>query len=172
MSRNPRAAGRRFEQRIARDLRAWLGEDWTVMRNQTDRQAGQGGCAGEFTITGPHRFPFAIECKDGHGFDSRQLWRIPVPGPLVSTPSKRGFWAQAQDQADAVGLEPLLVFRRASTGTVLAAARRSAMIHIGAAGTRCDIEIERSWIRVVRWAAVLDTLPSMLFEMPGARRVA
>lgn len=167
MSRNSRAAGRRFEQRIARDLRAWLGDDWTVQRNQTDRQAGQGGCAGEFSITGPYRFPFAIECKDGHGFDPRQLWRSPVPGPLASTPSKRGFWAQAKGQADAVGLDPLLVFRRASTGTVLVATRPGCLLGVG--GPRMHIDIDGDRLRVVRWADYIAAPASWLYEL-GHRR--
>ncbi len=168
MSRNPRAAGRRFEQSIARDLRSWLGDEWTVQRNQTDRQAGQGGCAGEFTITGPFCFPFAIECKDGHGFDPRQLWRSPVPGPLASTPSKRGFWRQARDQAEVVGLLPLLVFKRASTGSVLVASTRRVMGILGVGGAHMDLNVERQTIRIHRWADLLTVEPSMLFELQGS----
>lgn len=121
MGRQPRAAGRRFEQRVARDLREALGPAWTVTRNQTDRQKGQTGCAGEFTIDGPVAFPFAIECKDGHGFKLGQLWADPVPGPLATTPSKEGFWAQAVRQAESVGKRPMLIFREAGSRVVLCA---------------------------------------------------
>ncbi len=48
--RKPRGAGARFERRIAKDLKAALGPGWNVQRNQNDRQKGQGGCAGEFSI--------------------------------------------------------------------------------------------------------------------------
>jgi len=148
--RKPRAAGGRFERRIAKDLRAALGEGWTVTRNQTDRQKGQDGrSAGEFTVepppcehcgkTGDHDrdsygvtgmmchttvrpvFPFCIECKDVAAFKLAHLWKSPVPGPLASTPKAEGFWAQAVRQAESVGKRPMLVWRDVESGTVLCA---------------------------------------------------
>jgi hypothetical protein len=113
---NSRAKGARFERAIANDIRVWLGEDWVVSRNPTDRQCGQDGeNAGEFAIRGPHVFPFVIECKSGSGFDARQLFRDPVNGPLEA------FWEQACRQADAAYVrqelgaayrQPLLIARR------------------------------------------------------------
>jgi len=90
---NSRSKGRAFEQSIAKTLRAWLGPDWTVTRNQTDRQGGQvKDSAGEFTIDGPFPFPFAIECKAVEAFEYSQLWEAPVVGPMPK------FWAQAVRQ--------------------------------------------------------------------------
>ena len=114
---NSRAKGAGFERQIAIDLRFYLGDGWTVTRNQTDRQAGQlATVAGEFTIEGPVLFPFAIECKAVEAFDEGHLWRQPIPGPFV------GFWKQARRQADAVGLAPLLILKR-NRGEVLAVTR-------------------------------------------------
>lgn len=113
MSVNSRTKGRAFEQAIARDLRAMLGDEWIVERNQTDRQRGAGasGTAGEFSIarrdlaSGPG-FSWCIECKAYKGWDEGQLWRSPVVGPLPD------WWAQAKRQAASVGLRPLLVAKR------------------------------------------------------------
>ena len=108
MGRNGRSAGRRFEQQIARDLRDWLGEDWRVARNQTDRQKGQvEGCYGEFMIEGPTAFPFTIECKDRGEFDEHQLWKP------EQTAAFRGYWEQAKAQAEQAGTMPLLIFKKA-----------------------------------------------------------
>jgi hypothetical protein len=112
---NSRTKGKSFEQDIARDLRAWLGDDWTVERNQTDRQAGDTGTAGEFNIrhrTGAAGFPWCIECKAYADWDEGQLWRVPVVGPVPR------FWKQAVRQAAAVGLRPLLIAKR-NRGEVL-----------------------------------------------------
>ena len=44
--------------------RRYHGEDYTVTRNPTDRQGGQDGRSfGEFSVDGPRRFPFVVECK-------------------------------------------------------------------------------------------------------------
>jgi hypothetical protein len=113
---NSRAKGRGFEQKIATDLRAWLGPAWTVARNQTDRQGGQvKGSAGEFMIEHPTLVcPFVIECKAHESFDYGQLMDPKLPGPF------RSFWAQAQRQADKSGNgRPLLILKR-NRGPVLA----------------------------------------------------
>ena len=109
---NSRAKGRAFERAIARDLRAWLGDGWTVTRAQTDRQRGQAkdGHAGEFVVEGPHSFPWAVECKAAVAFDARHVWNN--SGPLA------GWWAQAVRQARAVGREPLLVVKVARGDTL------------------------------------------------------
>ena len=95
MSRkNGRRIGATFERRIATDLRKWLGEDYTVTRNPTDRQSGQDGRSfGEFTVDGPRRFPFVVECKAERAFSLRMLFRDPLPA-LIST-----YWEQAARQA-------------------------------------------------------------------------
>jgi hypothetical protein len=111
---NSRAKGATFERDIATDLRAWLGDGWTVTRTPTDRQRSQdkSGHAGEFTIVGPRAFPWAIECKNGAAFDLRQLWRSPVDGPLPK------WWAQTMRQAATVGRRPLLVVKVARGETL------------------------------------------------------
>jgi len=114
---NSRSKGKSFEQAIARDLRAWLGDGWTVTRAQTDRQGGQvAGVAGEFQIDGPWEFPFAIECKAHESFEYSQLWTSPIVGPLPK------FWAQAVRQADKVGRRPMLLLKR-NLGAVLVVLR-------------------------------------------------
>jgi len=123
MSVNSRTKGKTFEQAIARDLRAWLGDGWLVERNQTDRQRGAGasGTAGEFSImrsdvaSGPP-FAWCVECKRHESFDEGHLWRSPVVGPLPA------WWAQATRQAAAVGRKPLLVVKR-NHGETLALVR-------------------------------------------------
>lgn len=123
MSVNSRTKGKAFEQAIARDLRAWLGEDWLVERNQTDRQRGATGTAGEFSVmrrepaSGP-AFSWCLECKAHASWDEGQLWRSPVVGPLP------GWWEQARRQAAAVGKRPVLVAKR-DRGEVLAFVRAS-----------------------------------------------
>ena len=108
-----RNKGANFERAIAARLRQWLGDDWTVKRNPTDRQKGKAG-AGEFEIVGPFPFPFAIECKAHESFDYGQLFRTPVTGPF------EGFWEQAKAQADAAEKLPLLLLKR-NNGPILVA---------------------------------------------------
>ncbi|MFM2193716.1 MAG: hypothetical protein RLZZ460_386 [Chloroflexota bacterium] len=116
---NSRTKGRAFEQSIARDLRERLGDGWTVERNQTDRQRGATGTAGEFSILSSDpsmTFGWCIECKAHKAWDEGQLWRSPVAGPLP------GWWVQARRQASAVGLAPVLIAKR-DRGEVLAFVR-------------------------------------------------
>lgn len=148
---NSRTKGKSFEQEIARDLRAWLGDGWIVERNQTDRQRGATGTAGEFSIMPREvgkgeRFPWCIECKARDSWDEGQLWRVPVVGPLPR------FWSQAVRQARAVGLEPLLIVKR-DRGEVLAvrwAHRRPA------APPLMLIDLEGDSVVVQRWADFLN----------------
>lgn len=109
------AAGKRFERRIASELReivASLPGEWKVARNQTDRQKGQvADGAGEFHIEGPRAFPWSFELKDGSGFSRDHLFADPIPSPLASTPRREGFWAQARRQAACVGRFPILIVR-------------------------------------------------------------
>lgn len=111
---NSRAKGRTFEQSVARDLRSWLGAEWTITRTPTDQQRDQAkrGQAGEFTIIGPRPFPWALECKAGAALDLRQLWRTPIDGPIP------GWWAQARRQAAKVGARPMLVLKVARGETL------------------------------------------------------
>lgn len=111
------AAGKRFERRVANELReivAQLDGEWKVSRNQTDRQKGQvADGAGEFTIEGPRPWPWCFELKDGSGFKLEHLLTHPCPTPLASTPRREGFWAQAARQAATVGRRPVLIVREA-----------------------------------------------------------
>lgn len=102
MGAHSRNKGRKFEQDVARDLREWLGEDWSVKRLRTDEQRGEDH-AGEFAVRGPHRFPFAVECKAHRAFDVRQLWKVPVTGSFPA------WWEQADRQAACSSRTPLLV---------------------------------------------------------------
>lgn len=123
--RKPRTAGAAFERSIATDLRGWLGDGWVVLRNQTDRQRGQGATMpGEFTVQrafpdadGPPSWPFAIECKTSLDFSALTLWR-PEPTKQIE-----GWWEQARRQAGG-DLCPLLIAtgrcREAPTEPVLA----------------------------------------------------
>jgi hypothetical protein len=112
--KNSRRIGAAFERQIAIDLRSWLGDDYTVSRNPTDRQGGQDGRSfGEFSVDGPRRFPFVVECKAERAFSLRMFFRDPLPA-LIST-----YWEQASRQAAATfgGTEwaaaahPLLIVR-------------------------------------------------------------
>lgn len=118
---NSRAKGRAFEQSIARDLREWLGDEWLIERNQTDRQRGATGTAGEFSVlhaTNPTGivFGWCIECKAHKAWNEGQLWRAPIVGPLPD------WWAQAVRQAAAVEKRPVLIAKR-DRGEVLAFVR-------------------------------------------------
>jgi hypothetical protein len=114
--RKSRNKGANFERDIAKRLRSWLGEDWTVKRNPTDRQKGKAG-AGEFEIVGPHPFPFAIECKAHETFNYSQIFRTPITGPLP------GFWEQAVDQADSAEKLPMLFVKKNNGPTIVALPR-------------------------------------------------
>lgn len=148
MSVNGRAKGRAFEQSIARDLRASLGEGWIVMRNQTDRQRGQQGAAGEFSIervdpaSGPG-FAWCIECKAHKAFSESMLWRPQVPQLVVE------WWRQAVRQADAIRLRPVLVLRR-NHGETLAMVRHDDWHYV----TRTPwamLQMDGEHLRVMRW---------------------
>lgn len=117
--KNSRAKGAGFERTIAKDLRAWLGDEWSVMRTQTDRQRGQTGHGGEFTIerlADKAKFPFAIECKANEAFDYGHLWNAPIPGPFPK------FWKQAARQAQGVDGRPMLILKR-NLGEILVVLR-------------------------------------------------
>lgn len=102
MGAHSRNKGRAWEQAVARDLRAWLGDEFSVKRLRTDEQRGMDH-AGEFQVTGPWRFPWAVECKAHASFDVRQLWKTPISGPFPE------FWRQCAEQARACARAPLLV---------------------------------------------------------------
>ena len=164
-----RRKGATFERRIACDLRKWLGSEWTVARNPTSFQAGEGG-AGEFSIVyarlvlPPHEsrsmhddaplygrdlptFPWAIECKAAESFRYQHLLTHPIPGPFP------GWWAQACRQAASAGLQPLLVVKR-NRGPILVAARRLRGLY---ALPRLRVKLGDEEVRVWRWAALMGT---------------
>ena len=153
---NSRAKGRGFEQRIATDLRAWLGPAWTVARNQTDKQAGQvKGSAGEFTIEHPTLVcPFVVECKAHESFDYGHLLDPDIPGPF------RRFWAQACRQADkSGGGRPLLILKR-NRGPVLVALDLHDVpllfdLRIPVPGPWLTVEPGGETVGVLPWASVL-----------------
>ena len=109
MPKNSRTKGHNFERAICRDLREWLGGEWRVQRNLDDDQTGSRGRAGDILVDGgPHPWPFAIECKVGYGLRSSHLWK--------GSATLEAMWMPARTQADAVGLDPLLVVKPAETG--------------------------------------------------------
>jgi hypothetical protein len=151
---NSRAKGRAFEQLIARDLRAQLGPSWVVMRNQTDRQRGQQGAAGEFAIervdpsSGPG-FRWCLECKAHKAFSEGMLWRSEVPALVV------GWWRQAVRQAESIGRAPVLVMRRPH-GEILAVVREAE--HLYSPPPRAVVRLDGDDVLVMRWDAWLATL--------------
>ena len=150
MSRKPRAAGATFERRIASELRVWLGDDWSVLRNQTDRQKGQGGCAGEYSITHDRlAFPYAIECKTYATAYAAQLWE--------PTKQWHAFWAQAVRQANSVGLAPLLVSRQGSRGKTVCIVREGDALLEFVKGPRMTTVLHGERVEVVLWSAVMDS---------------
>lgn len=150
---NSRSKGRAFEQQVARDLRASLGDGWTVTRAGTDQQRGQAktGHAGEFAIVGPFVFPFSVECKAVQTFDEGQLWRASVPDSTAK------LWAQAVRQADGVRLAPLLVVKR-NMGEVLAVMRSGDAVRLfGTIPTPCLYrELGGEPVTVVRWTDAVN----------------
>lgn len=145
---NSRTKGKSFEQEIARDLRAWLGDGWIVERNQTDRQRGATGTAGEFSIMPREvgkgeRFPWCIECKARADWNEGQLWRVPVAGQV------REYWRQAVRQANAVGLRPLLIAKR-DRGEVLVF--RHGVVGSHRESPHMAIELDGEIVFVSRWS--------------------
>lgn len=158
--RNGSAAGKRFERRIASELReivASLPGEWKVARNQTDRQKGQvADGAGEYTIEGPQPFPWAFELKDGAGFCVEHLLSDPIPGPLASTRKREGFWAQAARQAACVGRFPILIVRESGNHRMEFAVLRPvhrAML-LGPNAIRATITVDGERLDVCPWGLV------------------
>jgi hypothetical protein len=155
--RKGNAAGKRFERRIANELReivAHLPGEWKVARNQTDRQKGQvADGAGEFTVEGPRPFPWAFELKDGSKFAVEQLFARPIPTPLASTPKREGFWAQAARQAACVGRFPILIVREAGDHhrefAILRPEHRAMLV--GPRLVLMYIEVDGERLDVLRW---------------------
>jgi len=161
MGKKSRDKGANFERAIAKHLREWLGDEWEVKRNPTDRQKGKTG-AGEFEIVGPFDFPYAIECKAHESFEYSQLFKVPVSGPFIS------FWSQAKRQAEAAEKAPLLIFKR-NNGPVLAAISWKGFWPIAAAS---GIETVHSLLRlydhdciVIPFSSFLKLRPSAMYEI-------
>lgn len=158
-----RRKGAAFEREIARDLRGWLGEPWTVARLRTDEQQGDEH-AGEFAVKGgPFRFPFAVECKTHKAFSLVQLWRKPVAGPFGS------WWTQAVQQAEGARLLPMLVVR-VPFGPRLVVLRRATAAAINALhvpGMHVHLEDGTHGgenLRVLLWDDLVRCDPSWLRE--------
>lgn len=167
VGRRSRTKGATFERAVARDLRDWLGEDWDVRRTRPmdQRNPDHGG---EFVITGPFTWPFAVECKAHKAFDLRQLWRAPVNGPLPK------WWKQAAEQARTCAKHPLLVIN-CHLGENLAVVRKATMGPLGDLRRRpplMAVVVEHSddlgsdLLVVVPWKALLRVNPGLLAELP------
>lgn len=158
--RKGNAAGKRFERRVASELReivASLPGEWKVARNQTDRQKGQvADGSGEYTIEGPRRFPWTFELKDGSGFRLQHLFTDPVPSPLASTKKSEGFWAQARRQAQVVDRFPILVVREPGKDdfefAILRPVHRAMLVEL--ADVRATITVEGERLDVCMWRTV------------------
>ena len=100
-----RNKGRAFEQRIARDLRGWLGDEWAVERNLNDDQSGKGGKrSGDLLVhSGPFDFPFKVECKFNDKLKPSHFW-MQGGSKLL-----QDFWEQADRQALSANKLPLLI---------------------------------------------------------------
>ena len=166
-ARNARAKGHDYEREIARDLRQWLGDDWTVRRLRAHDQR-RGHHAGEFAIDGPFTFPFAIECKSLKTLDLRQLWRTPVDGPMPS------WWAQAARQAHGCSKAPLLVMR-VLRGEDLAVLRSASLLGMGLGHwvpqmrlvlPTEDFGVEH--LAAIPWRHLVSVDPAALAELPSA----
>lgn len=159
--RKSRNKGANFERHIARLLREWLGDEWEVKRNPTDRQNGRAG-AGEFEIVGPYDFPFAIECKAHESFDYGQLFRMPMTGPF------NGFWGQAVKQAESAGKMPMLVLKK-NNGPVLCAMESSAIKLLVPLPERMSfMSVEQPRCIVFPLPVLLEQPASCLFEVAPA----
>ena len=157
-----RNKGANFERAIAKRLREWLGDDWTVKRNPTDRQKGKAG-AGEFEIVGPFPFPFAIECKAHEAFDYGQLFRVPVTGPFEK------FWEQAKDQAEAAEKRPLLFLKR-NNGPILVGVELNAISNIiNVAEVGSLLRLYDLGCCVLPMESFFNTFPSVLYEIGVGR---
>lgn len=155
-----RTKGATFEQSVARDLRAWLGDDWAVARLRTDQQQGTDH-AGEFSVEHARgRFPFSIECKHHKSFSVVQLWK--GTGPLAS------WWAQASAQAAQCDRSPLLLVR-VPRGPVLAFVRLAAWLPMTNAGPsrarRMYLELDGEIVVVMPWEALTSIDPTWLAEV-------
>jgi len=161
IGRKSRNKGANFERAIARLLRDWLGDEWEVKRNPTDRQNGKAG-AGEFEIVGPYEFPFAIECKAHESFDYGQLFRVPATGPFCS------FWKQAQCQADSAGKIPMLILKK-NNGPVLCAMDMASVMSLVPRPERMSfMSIEEPRCIVFPLSVLLDQPSSYLFEVASS----
>ena len=152
MSKLSNTKGGNFERRIARDLRAWLGPEWIVERRPP-------GVKGRDLMVngGPFVFPFAMECKHHKAFAYEQLWK--GTGPFA------GWWGQALEQAIAVQLQPLLVFR-GNNGPILAALTPHAIARIiSASPSLRPLMAMPSGVRVVSWPVLQELESSALAEL-------
>ena len=161
---NSRTKGHTLERRICADLRRWLGDEWTVQRNLDDDQTGSRGRAGDVLVSGPHPWPFAIECKAGYGLRSSHLWK--GTGPLGEQ------WAQACRQATAVGLLPMLITKPAEHGSpLLAVLPYWVRHHLGLSQPTMRLRLLGQRVIAVRWDLLMARPPVVVAELVAARAV-
>lgn len=169
--KNSRRIGATFERRIANDLREWLGDDFTITRNEPGYQCGLDGRAGEFHFVGPHAMPLVWECKSEKRFKLSQLFRSPLTGPIET------YWQQASEQAASVAIDsprhPILVCKQ-SQQPPIAVMRRATSIALCLAGPSpghiMEIEVNeddigRESLRVWRWQDLLSLDSMALMEL-------
>ena len=161
-----RSKGARFERSVVNDLARWLGSDWQVKRNPTDRQRGEMGDAGDVIVTGgPFVFPFSIECK--HYRELGREWVIrPDKGPL------KRFWLQTCEQARIVGKVPLLLLRqdRGTTCAVMPKAAASQVVWRWSVERRVRMEVygAEQVVCIVPWSELCKVEPIALGELAHA----
>ena len=156
---NSRRKGHTFERRVCADLRTWLGREWVVQRNLDDDQTGARGRAGDVLVSGgPHRWPFAIECKTGYGLRSSHFWK--------GSATLEEMWAQTVGQAAAVELEPLLVVKPDETAhPALALMRPAVRRTMRPRGPGMALRVNGQRVDAVLWGAILEVAPIALLEV-------
>jgi hypothetical protein len=143
IARRSRRKGGTWERECATWLRTLLGEGWDVRRNPADRQRGTVG-AGDLVVTGPHPWPWAIECKDVASIRLRHL--LDPSARLVE------HWRQTCDQAAPMGLRPALLAK--IEGVRLVVLRRGDASQIGATEPAVRTVLDGDAVVALPWAAV------------------
>ena len=168
MGKASRDKGARFERAICKDLRQWLGEDWSVERVPAYRQGkGQVGMAGDIVCTSDvMRWPFCLELKHYAKFSADHIM---TPGCKML----QGFWSQARSQAAAIKKVPLLLVKK-DRGAVYALMPLAVLRQINwqwAVQARVQLQCgDRSEkVAAVRWDELTTIDPVCLFGVHDVR---
>lgn len=164
MAKASRDKGARFERAVCKDLRQWLGDEWSVERVPGYRQArGEAGMAGDIVCTSQvMQMPFCFEVKHYAAFSADHIMS---PGSKML----EGFWGQARSQADAVGRVPLLLVKR-DRGAVYALMPLAVLRQLRWQwSVQARVRVQGEAVAVVRWDEMLCIDPSCLYGVHNAR---